>query len=272
MLERRRALGAIGLADLAAQQTALAQAEAAVPPLEKALIHQQAALSVLIGREPAAPLPARVEQAGLTLPRDLPLVVPAAFIAARPDIRAAEAQVRGANADLGVAVAARLPAITLSASAGGAAMQIEKIFADGNPFYTVIGGITQPLFHGFQLRHQQRAARAALEITKASYRGAVLNALVDVSDSLTALRTDADALAATTRADDAARRNLGFIRRQVELGAGDTLTLLNAEAAAAQTASALVQARAARFADTAALFQSLGGGAISGAETPATPR
>ena len=123
----------------------------------------------------------------------------------------------------------------------------------------MIGGITQPLFHGGQLLHRQRAAEAALDAEEAQYRSTVLAAFVDVSDALTALRTDDVALGAATRADVAAQQSLLFVKRQVALGSSDTIASLIATATASQTAQALVQARAARFTDRVAMIQAIGG-------------
>ncbi len=160
--------------------------------------------------------------------------MPAAIVSSRPDVRAAEAQMRAAGADVGTAIAARFPNIQLSANLGGEATDFAHMFADGNPFWTVLGGLTQPIFHGGQLLHQQRAAEAGLETAKAQYRGAVLQAFADVSDALAGLHDDADALDAATRASDAARRNLVFTRRQLALGGVGTLAVLNAAASDAR--------------------------------------
>ena len=134
------------------------------------------------------------------------------------------------------------------------------MFAPGEPFWSLIGGLTQPLFHGGALKHQQRASEAALAGTKAQYRAAVLQAFVDVSDALTALKTDADLLDATTRAQTAADRTRRYVSRQLELGDAGTFALQTAEAADAQAQSALIQARTARLNDSVALIQALGGG------------
>lgn len=259
LFQRRQQLGAIGLADVATQAAALGQSEAAIPPLERALAHQQAALSILIGREPSLPLPATVDLDRLTLPSQMPLRLPSELVRQRPDIRAAAATLHGASADVGVAIAARLPAIVLSAAAGGASPNFADLFRNGNPFWQIIGGITQPLFHGGQLRHQQRAAEAALDGAKAQYRSVVLGAFVDVADALTALRTDAAAVAATNRADTAAQQSLRFTLRQGELGSVDRVTTLIANATAAQTALQLIQARTAQLGDYTALVQAVGG-------------
>jgi NodT family efflux transporter outer membrane factor (OMF) lipoprotein len=261
-LLRRQQLGAVGAADIATQQTALAAAEAALPGLVRAEAHQRVVIGTLLGRAAGTDLPSLPNLAALTLPHDLPLALPSDLVARRPDVRAAQAQLAGAGADVGVAIAARLPAIQLSATAGGAAQNLFDLFKDGNPFWTLVGGITQPIFHAGALRHQQHAAEAALEGAKAQYRAAVLQAFGDVSDALTGLRTDADALDAAARAGDASGRALGFVRRQLALGDVGTLALLNATAADAQARAQLIQARAARLSDTVALFQAAGGGVV----------
>ncbi|MFT6568769.1 MAG: NodT family efflux transporter outer membrane factor (OMF) lipoprotein [Sphingomonas echinoides] len=234
------------------------------------MAHQRAALNVLLEREPGAIAPAAISIDQLQLPADLPLTLPSELVRQRPDIRFAAAQLHGASADVGVAIAARLPSITLSANFGGKAMQFGRMFADGNPFWSLIGGVAQPLFRGGALKHQQRAAEAALDGAKAQYRGVVLAALVDVSDTLNALREDADALQAAATASAAAQRNLDFVTRQLALGDVGTLAVLNATTANAAAQVQLAQARAIRFADTVALYQALGGGwsdTMTGART-----
>lgn len=261
-LLKRQQLGAVGAVDVSTQQAALATAEGALPPLVRAEAHQRVVIATLIGRSAGSDLPPLPTLASLTLPRDLPLVVPSDLVARRPDVLAARAQLEGAGADVGTAIAARLPAITLSGEAGGTAEGFGDMFKSGNPFWSLIGGITQPIFHAGALRHQQHAAEAALEGAKAQYRAAVLQAFGDVSDALTGLRTDADALDAATRATDASGRALGFVRRQLALGDIGTPALLNATATDAQARSQAVQARAARLSDTVALFQAAGGGVV----------
>lgn len=259
LLRRRQALGEIGAADVAAQASALATAEAVLPPLQRQAQHQRALIATLTGTAAGAATLDLPTLSELRLPTELPVALPAELVAARPDVRAAAAQMEGAAADLGTAIAARLPSLTLSGNAGGSAQRFERMFATGNPFYALIGGLTAPIFHAGALRHQQRAAEAALDIAKAGYRGAALQAFVDVDDALAGLRSDATALDAATRARDAADQSLGFTRRQLQLGGVGTLALLNASAAAAQASSARIQAEAARLADTVALFQAVGG-------------
>jgi len=260
LLERRRDLGDIGDADVAAQQTALATVEGLIPALSRAVGQQRTIIAMAIGIAPGSPLPTLPTLADLTLPADLPVALPSDLVARRPDVAAAEAQMRGAGADVGAAIAARLPMVQLTAAGGGAAENFGDMFKGGNPFWQLLGSLTQPLFHGKQLVHQQKAAEAALEAAKANYRQAALQAFGEVSNALTGLTTDGRALDAAARASEAADRNLRYTQTQLKLGGVGTLTLLNASNSAAQASSQLVQARAARLIDTVALFQAVGGG------------
>jgi NodT family efflux transporter outer membrane factor (OMF) lipoprotein len=261
LLRRRQQLGDVGLVDVAAQETSLATAQAALPGLRHSLDHQDALIATYLGLAPGLPLPPVPTLDALSLPTDLPLSLPADIVRRRPDVAAAEAQMRGAGADVGTAIAARLPSLQLSAQAGGSATRIADMFASGNPFWSIVGGVTQPLFHGGALLHQKRAADAALKGAEAQYRAAVLQAFVDVSDSFSGLQNDAAALDGATLADQAAARNLAFVTRQLQLGDVGTPVLLNATSARASAASQLIQTRAARMSDTVAFFQATAVGA-----------
>ena len=259
-LMRREALGAVGAADIATQQTALATAEAGLPALTRAEAHQRIVIGTLLGRAAGTTLPPLPALSAFTLPHDVPLVLPSDLVARRPDVGAARAQLEGTAADVGVAIAARLPNIQLSATGGSASQYPSDLFKNGNPFWSLVGGITQPIFHAGALRHQQHAAEAAFDGAKAQYRAAVLQAFGDVADALTGLSTDADALDAAARASNASGRALGFARRQLALGDVGTLGLLTATAADALARAQLIQARAARLSDTVAIFLAVGGG------------
>jgi NodT family efflux transporter outer membrane factor (OMF) lipoprotein len=258
LLRRRQAIGDVGESDVSAQEAALAAAEVALPPLQRQVEHQLGVIEQLLGHAPGGAAPDLPALAELHLPTTLPLALPSDIVTNRPDVQAAAAQVKGAAADLRTSAAARLPSFQLTGNAGGSALHFLDMFASGNPFFAVLGSVTQPVFHSGQLRHQQRAAAAALDVAQAQYRAAAIQAFLDVDDALTGLRTDAVALDAASRADAAATRTLVMTRRQVELGALGTLQLLNASAAAAQTAVQRIQAEAARLSDTVALFQACG--------------
>jgi NodT family efflux transporter outer membrane factor (OMF) lipoprotein len=188
------------------------------------------------------------------------LSLPATIIRQRPDVRAAEEQMRSANAQVGAAIANRLPQLTLSGSYGGTASKFSQMFETGGPFWTLIGDVSMPIFQGGTLLHRQRAANQALIQVAAQYRSTVIGAFQNVADTLHALESDADALKAAVAAEQAAKRSFDLTTRQFQVGYANYLTLLSAEEAYNQTVIAVVQTQANRFADTAALFQALGGG------------
>jgi NodT family efflux transporter outer membrane factor (OMF) lipoprotein len=260
LLRRQSALGQIAQADVVAQEAALAQTEQSVFPLQKQLVQERDLLAALAGRFPSEAPAERFDLATLQLPQELPLSLPAKLVEQRPDVRAAEANLHAASAQIGVAVANRLPNITLSASDGSTATRLGGLFTPGNGFWSLAASLTQPIFTGGSLLHRQRAAEAAYDQAAAQYRGAVITAFQNVADTLRALAIDADALQAAVRAEHAAAESLDIARRRVQLGQASYLSLLNAQQTYQQARISLVQAQSSRFADTAALFQALGGG------------
>ncbi len=150
--------------------------------------------------------------------------------------------------------------ITLTADPGVIATKTAQLLESGSEFWSLSAGLTQPIFEGGTLLHKSRAAKAAYEQAAAQYRSTVLTAFESVADALHALQSDADLLQAAARSEQAALASLDITRRQVELGAVGPLAFLVAEPAYQQARIALIQARASRFADTAALLQALGGG------------
>ena len=260
ILEYQRAKGYASGLDVAAQKSQLAQAEAALPPLIKQADQLRDQLAVLVGRFPSQAPAASLELSDLELPQDLPLSLPSALVEQRPDVLQAEANLHAASAQIGVAVASRLPNIELTANAGSTALAIGQLFTPGTGFWTIGAAVTQPIFDGGALKHKERAARAAYDQAVQQYRSTVLKAFQDVADTLAALEQDADALKAAAASADAARTTLDLVQRQLKDGYIGEPALLGAEQAYQQTQISLVQAEASRFADTAALCQALGGG------------
>jgi NodT family efflux transporter outer membrane factor (OMF) lipoprotein len=260
ILKRQYELGSIAMTDVMAQEAALATTEATLPGLRKQLEQSRHALATLVGKLPGETGEEHFELESLHLPEELPLAIPAELVRHRPDVLAAEAQLHAATADVGVAIADMLPQITLTGNQGGASTQVGQLFAAGNTFWAGGASLTQTLFAGGALLHKERAARAALDQAGAQYRSAVLTAFQNVADALTALQLDAQALSASVRAEQAAEESLSTVRRNVELGSVGYLALLNAQQTYQQALLNRSQAQANRYADTAALFQALGGG------------
>ena len=253
----------LGLAmriDVAAQEAALAQAKATLPPLQKQFEQTRDLIRALVGNMPNEDVAETFTLDALQLPEEVPLSLPGKLIEQRPDVRAAEAQLHGANAQVGVAVAAMLPQFSITGSVGGNADELPWLFRTGGSFWNLVGDVTQPIFHGGTLWHQKHAAEQALKQAAAQYRSTVITAYQNVADSLHATLSDAEALAANWEAEKAARVSLDLTQRQMEVGYVNYLTLLSAQAAYQQALLNRVQAQAARFGDTVALFQALGGG------------
>jgi NodT family efflux transporter outer membrane factor (OMF) lipoprotein len=253
-------LGYVMRLDVAAQESALAQAQAQLPPLEKQLAQTRDLLRVLVGNAPDHDVPETFQLSDLHLPRALPLSLPSKLIEQRPDVRAAEEQVHAASAQVGVAVANRLPQFSLTGDLGGNATQFGQMFLGSGTFWDIIGSVSQTIFDGGTLRHRQSAAEEGLVQAAAQYRSTVLAAFQNVADTLHALYSDADGLKAAAAADQAARVTLDLTRKQLQAGYVNYLSLLSAEQSYQQAELGLVQAQANRLGDTAALFQALGGG------------
>ena len=270
--------GYAGRLDLAAQEAQLAQLKASLPPLLTQLDQQNDLLAVLAGRLPGEAGAPSFELAELQLPQRLPLSLPSALVAQRPDVRQAEANLHAASAQVGVAIANRLPNISLTANAGSTALAINQLFKSGTGFWSLGADLAAPIFQGGSLLHQERAARAAYVQAAEQYRGTVLTAFQNVADTLAALQHDAEGLQAAASAAQAAKLTLELSQRQYKDGYAGYLSLLGAEQGYQQARIALVQAQASRYADTAALFQALGGGwwhdadAVRSDTAPVPPR
>jgi NodT family efflux transporter outer membrane factor (OMF) lipoprotein len=252
--------GYVGRLDVAAQESQLAQVAATLPPLLKQLAQERDLLAALSGSFPNQDLPEKFELSSLQLPQELPVSLPSQLVEQRPDVRQAEENLHSASAQIGVAIANRLPNFALTADAGSMALVLGKLFAGGAGFWDIGAGVAQPIFEGGTLLHRERAAQAAYTQASEQYRSTVLTAFQNVADTLNALQQDADALQSAATAKDAAAVTLNLARKQFQAGYVNYLALLNAEQTYQQAVINLVQAQANRYADTAALFQALGGG------------
>jgi NodT family efflux transporter outer membrane factor (OMF) lipoprotein len=257
---KQRSLGTTSDVDLLPQIAAEAQTAATLPPLQKQLGTTRDALTALLGRLPSDEPAETFRLEDLTLPTQLPVSLPSQLVAQRPDVLLAEANMHAASAQVGVAMANMLPQFSISAETGSAALAIGQLFTPFTRFWDAGASLTQTLFDAGALLHKHRAADAALDEAGAQYRAAVILACQNVADTLRALNADADALKANAEAERAANASFELARKQHQLGTISAVAMLNAEQTYWQAEIALVQAQANRYADTAGLFQALGGG------------
>ncbi len=260
IVQRQRTAGAASSADVLTQQANLAVLEATLPGLQKSLAQAGHRLAVLSGQTPDHASTQGLSLASLTLPAQLPVSLPAKLVRQRPDVLAAQSQLHQASALAGVATANLYPQLTLSGSIGSETTSIGDLFSAGTAAWNIGGSLMQPLFHGGELRAKRRQAFDNLDEATAQYRGTVLSALQDVADSLRALQEDALALEADARAESAAHDSLDIIRRQFQAGGTSYVNLLIAQRQYAQARLTRIQGEMARFTDSAALLQALGGG------------
>ncbi len=260
ILQLRFHAGDASQLDVSAQQAQLAGTEADLAALVKQLATAHNALAVLVGAFPSQSPQTNLTLADLTLPKTLPLSLPSRLVVQRPDVRMARANLHAASAAIGIAAAARFPQIELTADAGSTALAISSVFTSGTGFWGIAASLTAPIFEGGRLKHAERAAKAAYVVAAQQYRGTVLDAFRSVADTLVALAQDARTLHAAATAAHAAKTTLDLSRLKLQHGYIGTFQLLGAEQAYQQARITLLQAEANRFADTAALYQALGGG------------
>jgi NodT family efflux transporter outer membrane factor (OMF) lipoprotein len=253
-------IGSRAEGDLYPVRAQLAAQQAQLPPLRLALVKVQTQLALYLGRAPSQGDLPPIDLDSLALPVDIPVSVPSRLVEQRPDVRAADAVLHQATAQVGVATANMLPQISLNAAIGSQTAQAGTLLSAGSGIWSVGVGLLQPLFHGGTLEAQRRAAEAGLDRAVADYQNTVLGAFKNVADSLASLEIDAESLQAQSDAYKAADGSLHLVETQYRLGAANSLQLVDAQRQFRVAQVLLIQARAQRLADTAALFAALGGG------------
>jgi NodT family efflux transporter outer membrane factor (OMF) lipoprotein len=259
IIKKQFFLGGLSRNEVLTQETLVAQTRATLPPLEKSLAQSRHALLALVGEYPDQPLP-RIQLDAIDLPRALPLSLPSMLVRQRPDVRASQALLHAASAQIGVATANLFPQVTLSGADGWQSLVLPSLINPANKIWNITADITQPIFHGGALLAQRRAAIAAYDLAAAQYKQTVIQAFQNVADTLRALETDARSLRAQRQAEISAKHSLQLITQQYRLGGVSYLDLLNAQQQYQQTKISRIKAQAIRYSDTAALFQALGGG------------
>jgi len=260
-------LGKAAQSDVLAARSQLAADLALTPPLAQQLSAAEDALAILVGKTPAQWQAPHFDFTVLALPVDVPVMLPSAWLQARPDVRAAEAQLHAASAAIGVATAQLYPQVTLSASWTQAASAMGPLFESANGLWAVAAQLTAPLFHGGALRAQQRAAIDAFDAQLGIYRQTVLQAFGQAADTLRALEHDAEALAAEREALDAAQASLDLEQESYRVGVASLLDVLLAQRLYSQARLGYAKAKGQRYIDTAQLFVAMGGAAQGWAQT-----
>lgn len=258
LVGQRLRLGSAARHEVLAVEAVLERTRADLHLLRKEHQHNQHLLATLSGTAPGeGGLPAFTLD-DFALPTALPLVLPSELVRRRPDIRGAEALLKAANAEFGVAVAAMYPQVTLSASAGSQALTTSALFGSGSAVWGLVAQLTQPLFRP-GLAAEKRAALAAFEAAAANYQAVVLESLRGVADVLRSVEQDAHALQAQAASAAAARSALRLAQQRHALGAASYLEVLDAFRETQQSEMALAAAQSRRLQDTVSLYVALGG-------------
>ncbi len=253
--------GAIAQFDVLTQQSLLASSQAQLTQLRQARDTARHLLATLVGEFPAASRGLHSPAlAALELPARLPLSLPTNLVRDRPDIRAAQAQLRAANAEVGIAVAHMYPSFDISAEFGYGANHASSLFDPASRLWDLAAGLAAPLFEGGKLRAQKHAAQADYRRVFANYQATVLGAFRNVADVLRALEHDSTFLESRADAMRAAQKALALVTAQYRSGSVDYLDLLDSQTRYQTARIAFVKAEAQRYADTAALYIALGGG------------
>ena len=260
LARRQLSAGYVSQLDLSMQETALAQTRQMLPPLRKQFEQNRDLLRVLIGQPQDYRVPDfSIEE--FTLPKELPLTLPSQLVEQRPDVKVAEEQLRAANAQIGIARAARLPQVLLNGSIGGTASNFNQMFWSGSGiFFDLLLGLTQPIFDGGTLKRREYAASETMKQAAAQYRATVLIAFQNVADTLHAIEADASSLKIADDQVIYSKKAYALTQRQHKSGYLDRLALITAQQNYRQALMIQVQMQSARLGNTASLFQALGGG------------
>ncbi|SAL03539.1 RND efflux system outer membrane lipoprotein [Caballeronia fortuita] len=258
IMQGRLNAGGVAALDVRGQRTLVEQTRASLPALVTQRDQADHRLAVLLGVEPSKADFDAITLDSLHHAGDVPLTLPSTLARERPDIRASEALLHQASANVGVAAADLYPKFSLSAGVGSQRTNIHDMLNSLN-VWNVGLNLTQPLFHGGELRAKKRSSEAAYDAAAQAYRQTVLDALQQVADSLTALQNDADTLHAREIAANEAQANLETTNARYAAGGVSRFDLLDTQRQALQTQLDFALAQASRLSDTAALYQSLGG-------------
>jgi NodT family efflux transporter outer membrane factor (OMF) lipoprotein len=260
--------GTAAYAPVLSLEAQLGSTAATIPPLRQRLAQSESLLATLVGGNLAnTPLPA-LRLADLTLPQELPVVLPARLVRQRPDVLIAEATLHVSTANVGVATAALFPTITLQGSVGANSSSLPDLLSPSSFVWNLAANILAPIFHGGTLTNQRKAAIEAHRASLASYRDTVLAAVSNVEVSLSALVHDAELVVENDRALTAASGARDLLVANYRAGLANYLDVLTADVQYHRARITSIEARTQRLQDTVALFVAVGGGWSTSGEVP----
>ncbi len=247
-------------AELVAAQARVGQLKAGLPLLTRELQLAETRLAILIGRVPVqAELP-DLELADLEMPATIPVTIPSTLVRERPDIRAAEARLATASAQVGVATANLYPDFTLSGAVGANGITGPGIGPTLDFIYSAGVGLLAPIFQGGRLRAQRDAQVAAYKASLSEYQEVVLNALGEVTDGIQAVEADGQVLRERLQALDAAQESLDLAILRYREGAASLFEVFEVEQTYQDARLGLVDAAALQLQDTAGLLAAMSAG------------
>lgn len=260
IVEQRHVAGGAAQLDVETQKALLAQSESALPALHARRAQAQHQLAVLMGIAPTEAQIPVLRLADLQLPAEIPLRVPSELVRRRPDILASEALLHKASAGIGVATADLYPKLVVSGAFSSSQLDISDVLGSGINIWNIGLNLVQPIFRHNELKARQRAAEAAFAQAAAGYRLTVLQGLQSVADVLRTL--EADARGITARSDQSARADNAYRITIDRYSAGGVshYAVLDAQRRQLDAQLELVRLQGDLYADTATLFQAMGGG------------
>jgi multidrug efflux system outer membrane protein len=245
--------------DVAQQEAVLGNQKASVPPLRQTLAQNIIALATLVSRPPESLHVTGGSMNQIALPRVTP-GLPSEILTQRPDIRRQEAQLASATANVGSARAQFFPSIQLTGQGGYQSSALVSLFQPHAAFFSMVGGLTQPIFDGGKILGNFELTKARQDELLQTYRKTVVQSFADVDNALVSIRETTTRLRLQREVVAASRRAFELSQQQLQAGTADIVTVLNTQVTLFQAEDVLWQAQLARLLAIVSLYQALGGG------------
>ncbi len=258
VVQNQYAAGTVARADVVTAQTQVLNAQASLVDVDRQRAALEHAIAVLVGDAPA-----NLTLAAGALPAEAPVApagLPSQLLERRPDIASSERAVASANAQIGVAISAYFPSLSLTGSLGSSADDFSRLFRAENVVWSVGSSVSETLLDFGARKAEVRQARANYDRTVATYRQTVLTALQGVEDNLAALRTLEREQVVRDQAVAAASQAEALALNQYRAGRVDITTVITAQTQALSARQTALSTRNDRLAASVGLIQALGGG------------